>query len=155
MGFADNADDPRSSFTDAIRAFGLDSPSRAGKTVGDRAAKEIAFRIHERGVRFEGPDGRWPDNAESTARRKGFNAPNFETGAMLSEEQVAGEVSVSHDEASMTYGKDDECRLKATFAHEGQSRAKILRPFYGLTDADADAVFEGVVDDLLNSLMHG
>jgi hypothetical protein len=155
MPMSSNADDPRSSFTDALKSFGLDSPSRGGKTVGDRALKTIAERIHERGERFEGPDGRWADNAESTIKKKGRNAPNHDHNDMMSLGQIEGEQAVSHNEATMAYGKDDECRAKAGFAHSGQSKSRILRPFYAITEADADAVFEGVVDDLLNNLMHG
>ncbi len=55
-----------------VRGFGLDAPSSSGAgTVGDRIAQEEAQRIHDRGMRGEGPDGAWEDNAESTIERKG------------------------------------------------------------------------------------
>ena len=155
MPISSNIDDPSADFRSAIQAFGLESPSRKGKSVGDRAAKTIAEAIFERGERREGPDGRWQDNAPSTVARKGRNDPNHDTNAMMSIGQIEGEISVSHDEATMTYGKDDECRAKAHWAHEGAGRTKVQRPFYAITDDDADEVLDGLADDILAFLMKG
>lgn len=148
----DGPDDP---LAVALNAFGLDSPSPKASTVGEHAVKIVAANIHDRGIAFEGPTGRWQDNAPSTIKKKGFNAPNFETGAMLSEEQIRGEVTVSHADASLTYGKDDECKAKAGFAHDGQSHLRIKRPFFAFTESDADEIAAKVMEDLVAYLMRG
>lgn len=153
MRYESDIDDPAASFRPALAQFGLDSPSPKASSVGAHCVKIAANNIHDRGIAFEGPDGRWPDNAESTIRKKGFNAPNFETGAMLSHEQLEGTLVVSRTEADATYGIDEECKKKAHFAHTGQSILRILRPFYGFTASDADEIAEGVMDDLVNFLM--
>lgn len=139
-------------------ALRLDAPARApgpggGATVGDRIARELAHRIHDRGIRFEGTDGRWPDNAESTARRKGFNAPNYRTGAMLSAEHIAGVVTPTPADVSIQYGTgeaDDRGttdRDRAYYAETGQSAKKIVRSFFGVIDSDADAIADLVGDE--------
>lgn len=122
---------------DAIRrkvlGFGFDNAaSRGSGTVGDHAAAVAAEGIHDRSIVSYGPDGQWPDNADSTIKRKGFNWPNVESGSMVSEEQIAGDVQSTNDECRMRYGKDDENRKKAKYAHEGQGPTKVVRKFFAL-----------------------
>ncbi len=94
--YAANLDELDRTVSMVMADFGLDSPSRAAPTVGDRAADSIAAGIHGRGQNAEGPDGAWRPNAESTIRKKGFDFANHETGQMLSEDQILGEVTVTH-----------------------------------------------------------
>lgn len=156
MGMTSNADDPRAGFEEALKSFGLDAPSLKGKTVGDRALTTIGDGIETRSNRKEGPDGeRWQGNASSVIERKGRDDANVDTGALLSREQIDGEQSVSRNEASMTYGTDDDCRKKAHWAHEGQSVLRIRRPFYAMSDADVDAVVDGFAQDLIAHLTKG
>lgn len=155
MPFTSNADDSGASFRDAIREFGLDSPSRHGKSVGDRALTTVVDGICERFANKEGSDGRWPSNAPSTVYRKGRDDANCDTGAMGSREQIEGEQAISHNEATLDYGKDDECRAKAHWAHVGQSSLKIVRDFQFMSESDIDKVVDGVADDLLAWLQKG
>jgi hypothetical protein len=149
MAYDSNLDAVAEAIRKKIADFGFNSSSsRGGGTVGDRAAKTVAQGIHDRSIRFEGPDGRWPDNADSTVERKGFNAPNFETGGMLSEEQIAGEVTVTPNECAIRYGKDEENREKAGYAHGGQGRGKVVRRFFALDEQISRAVVEVVREEL-------
>lgn len=150
MKYSSNFDDPGAFFDEALKDFGLDSPSREGSTVGGRAVKTIATGIYERGERREGPDGRWRDNAASTIKRKGRNDPNHDTNEMLKLEQIMGDVAVTRREADMVYGKDDENKAKAHWAHEGHDR-----PFMAITESDADAVMDGLCDDIINNFARG
>jgi hypothetical protein len=156
MPLSSDVDDPRSGFAAAIGAFGLDAPSRRGRTVGGRALATIADGICDRFGRKEDPEGgNWDGNAPSTIARKGRDDANVETGAMGSRQQIEGDQSVARDEASMTYGQDDECRAKAHWAHVGQGPTRVLRPFYLMTDADCDAVLDGLADDIIDHLLRG
>lgn len=147
--------DPRAFFDAALKDFGLDSPSAKASTAGDRAVNTLAENIHDRGMDGQGPDGEWDRNAPSTIKKKGFDRPNIVTGEMLDVEQIMGDVSISKRQAVATYGKDEDVRKRATFAHEGQSSLKIKRPFLGITESDADEVLEGLADDIVNFLMRG
>ena len=127
--------------------FGLNSPSSKGHgTVGDRLARTLAGRIHDRGMRFVGTAGAWPMNAESTAKAKGFNAPNFVTGQMLDPADIAGEVSSTPTETTIVQGTGQANargvtdRDRAHYAETGQSAKRIVRSFFGVTGDDADAL---------------
>lgn len=147
--YTSNIDQVAEAIRRKVAGFGFSTPaSKGGGTVGDRAAATVARGIHDRSIRFEGPDGRWPDNADSTVRKKGFNAPNFETGAMISEEQIAGEVTSTPDECAIRYGKDQENRSKAHYAHAGQGEQKIVRRFFALDGTIKRAVVVVVRDEL-------
>lgn len=145
-------DDPLSG---SLGGFGFDSPSPKAPTVGDHAFDVAARNIYERGEAREGPDGSWQRNAPSTIRQKGRDDPNHDTNAMMSYNQIRGEGIVGHADASLTYGKDDECKAKAGFAHDGQSHLRIKRPFFAFTESDADEIAAKVMEDLVAYLMRG
>ncbi len=133
----------------------LDGPAAGGAgTVGGKLAAELAGRIHDRGMRGEGTDGRWDDNAPSVVERKGRNSPNVDTGEMLAADHIAGDVASTAGETTILYGKGTPGRGgktdrdRAWYANEeGQSARRIKRPFFGVTDDDADALTEMAADE--------
>lgn len=164
MRFTSNLDEPDGDlFAEAIKSFGLNSPSRQSSNVGTTAVNTIAQAIHDRGEQGIGIDGAWERNAPATIKKKGFDRPDIETGAMLSVEQIVGETTVDRNLAESVYGTDEECREKAAFAHgiggpagdQGQSKKGTVRPFHGILEADADAAFEGFIADFIAHLTQG
>jgi hypothetical protein len=152
--YSTNLDDVAAWLKRCAAGPGLDEPAAgASGTVGDRLAKTLAGRIHDRAVRFVGTAGAWPMNAESTAEAKRFNAPNYETGEMVSEEHIAGVVTSTESETTILYGQGNANadgvtdRDRANFAEEGQSAQRIVRSFFGVTGEDADALVDVQADE--------
>lgn len=136
-----------------IAGFGFDT-GPAGDTVGDHSARIVATDISRRGMRGYGPDGEWDHNADSTIKKKGFDAPNVVTGEMLDPKNIAGTVTNSREECRIDYTDDPEIRERAEFAHTGQSRKKIIRRFMGLDEDINRAVVEAVARDLTLHIEH-
>jgi hypothetical protein len=103
----------------------------------------------------------------------GTDEPNSRTGQMLSLLSMKGRSTVESKQVTMIYGTDtpptratfgnpDPKLLardqkvtdvqKAYFAHTGQSKKKIVRPFYQLIDDDAEAIVE-LCQENLNDLI--
>src|SRR5262249_31679475 len=117
----------------------------------------------------------WPDNAPGYAQWKAkkygvFDQPNIRTGQMLSQQSLIGRTQVEADQITMVYGtgmaanrsatgqgfdsrRDDATDVeKARFAHEGQSRRKVQRPFYELDETISQAVKEEIAEALQDYL---
>jgi hypothetical protein len=103
----------------------------------------------------------------------GVGDPNSRTGQMLSQKSLYGRTKIESKQVTMTYGTDtppDRATFgnptakqfaqdqkvtdvqKAHFAHTGQSKQKIVRPFYQLIDDDADKIVE-LCQENLNGLI--
>jgi hypothetical protein len=103
----------------------------------------------------------------------GVGEPNSRTGQMLSKKSLFGRTAVDSKQVTMIYGTDTppdratfgnptakqferdqkvtDCQ-KAYFAHTGQSKKKIVRPFYQLIDSDGAAIVE-LAQENLNDLI--
>lgn len=103
----------------------------------------------------------------------GVDKPNSRTGQMLSQLSMKGRSTVESKQVTMIYGTDTpptsasfgspdpkllardqkvtDCQ-KAYFAHTGQSKKKIVRPFYQLIDDDAEAIV-ALCQENLNDLI--
>jgi hypothetical protein len=104
----------------------------------------------------------------------GVGEPNSRTGQMLSQQSLYGRTQIESKEVKMIYGTDKppdratfgnpdpkllardqkvtDCQ-KAYFAHTGQSKKQIVRPFYQLIDDDAVAIVE-LCQENLNGLIN-
>jgi hypothetical protein len=89
---------------------------------------------------------------------------------MLSQQSLYGQTQVKADQVTMVYGtgmapsrsatgqgfdsrRDDATDVeKAKFAHEGQSRRKVQRPFYELDETIRQAVREEIAESLQDYL---
>ena len=147
--YSSNLDSLMEAIRSKVLGFGFQTPSSKGSgTVGDHAASVVATGIHNRSEQGRGPDDDWDRNAKSTIKKKGFDKPNFETGATLSVEELTGTVESNPDECRMKYGQTQECREKAHWAHVGQSKRKIIRKFYELDGTIRREVCVVVRDEL-------
>jgi hypothetical protein len=103
----------------------------------------------------------------------GTGEPNSRTGQMLSQQSLRGRSTVEPHLVTMIYGTDtvpDRAVFgtptenefaqdqkvtdvqKAYFAHTGQSKQRIVRPFYALIDEDGAAIAE-LCQESLNDLI--
>lgn len=123
-----------------------------------------------------GPDGTpWPENAPEYAAAKekayGWSEPNRRVGQMTSFVSLYGRTTIAPDEVVLRYGTGeppdssaapsghmsdaDRARTdveKAAYAHAGQSRKGIKRPFYGVGQGDPENVAK-VAQDNLNEMI--
>jgi hypothetical protein len=120
----------------------------------------------------KGAEVDWPKNTDGVAKRKEkryllTDAPNEQTGQMLSQKSLIGQTTIEPELVTMIYGVNtppDKTKTgvklapadervtdveKAYYAHTGQSKQKILRPFYELDDTIATDVIK-IVGDALN-----
>jgi hypothetical protein len=88
-------------------------------------------------AREEAPDGaRWPDLSGPYEERKRFTHPGnpmaVMEGTMADPKEVAGEVEVTRDRATVTYGRTERARQEAAWFQEGDGNQP-PRPFWGFT----------------------
>jgi len=147
---------------------------RVGKdqSLGRDIAMKVVEQIRNRALTDKKGTGEvWPDNEPNYAaykekRYQVADAPNQRTGQMLSQLSLYGRTTIEPQLVTMKYGLDqpptqtntgvplakaDEKRTdvqKAYYAHTGQSRKKVLRPFYEVDESDAQAVVELCQDNL-------
>jgi hypothetical protein len=162
-----NISDVMSNLKGVIDGFNF-TVKGADQSLGRDVAKLIVKRIADRSLSDQGPagGGEWPKNAPAYAaykeKRYGVPdpAPNVRTGQMLSAKSLMGTTIVEAYLITMRYGvgeppdrtgtgvplaKADTKRTdieKAYYAHTGQSKKKIKRPFYEVDEADGIAVVE-------------
>lgn len=137
--------------------FNFLSPADSGP-LGDSIVRRVAHNISDRGLeQRRGIDAEFRENQHGYEERKvalygiGAARPNIRTEQMLSQSSVEGEQALSGDarELTWTYGKGttptngrtarDRAttdREKAHYAHEGQSKMGVVRPFFGLAPED-------------------
>jgi phage gpG-like protein len=134
----------------------------------------VAERMHNRALSDrrgigEPWDKNEPKYAAWKAKNYGVEEPNSRTGQMLSQKSMRGRSTVEPKVVTMIYGTGDppdnavfgtprEKLLeqdkkvtdvqKAYFAHTGQSKHKILRPFYEVDESDGQAVTELIQKDV-------
>ncbi len=136
-----------------------------GRDIANKVAEQIATRS---ATESRGATAAWPPNSPgySAAKQKdyGWSLPNYRTGQMLSHLSLIGRTRIAAHEVTMVYGIDAppsaggsptglvsaaDSRItdteKAAFAHSGQSRQRIQRPFYELDDLIREAVVVDVV----------
>ena len=148
--------------------------NRVGKeqSLGRDVANGVVWAIAERSAtEKKGADVDWPANASKYAawKEKKYgvaDAPNTRTGDMLSKRALYGHTTIEPELVTMIYGtgtvptacavggtpgKGDQKtdQEKAYFAHTGQSKKKILRPFYELDEHIAETI-QGIIADSLN-----
>jgi len=118
---------------------------------------------------------RWQPEGYRAWKEKNYGTgdPNSRTGQMLSRLSMEGRSTVEAKQVTMIYGIDQpptaaafgspDAKLlardqkvtdvqKAYFAHTGQSKKKIVRPFYQLIDDDGKAIVE-LCQENLNGLI--
>jgi hypothetical protein len=141
-----------------------------GGSVGNVLLDRQALRIQERAANGQGTKGAWAANKGEYGREKAKAGLPVGVGLkpsdspMLSLEQIRGEQQVSGDTASMAAGTSPENQLKAQYFENGSTgsdgsksgaKGQRARPWFGLTDSDADAITEDFADLAIESLLNG
>jgi len=157
----DNLYDVSRWIEEAIEGIGWDMASPQGEgTLADAVIDTVidgiqARSLVKRGADALGGEGEWKDNEPLYRKRKqaayGEHNPNFRTTQMLSRESLKGDPAIGHDETTWPYGtgrpaadgktKHDRTITdveKARYAEQGQSEHRIRRPFFAVTEEDAD-----------------
>lgn len=83
-------------------------------------------------------------------RRRGYpDTILVETGKMLAQDELRGDLDVDDHDMTITYGKSGDTREKAEWAHEGSGN-RPPRPFFAIGDdpADRDVVDKVVAEGL-------
>ncbi len=137
------------------------------QSLGRDVAMKVVERIADRSLADRrSVDEDWAPNEEKYAAWKakrysiGEDEPNTRTGQMLSQLSLYGRTRIDEKEITMIYGvnapptrtatgvpltKADQKVTdvqKAYFAHAGQGKHKITRPFYQVDETDGKAVSE-------------
>lgn len=155
-----DADNVFSRLEAILDLFGLDA-GVGGEPLGDQIAHTFARNAHERAEAGRGSEGDWERNRPSTIRKKGFDKPNIESGQMMSEASLAGDVVNTPEQTTITYGtgaasggrsptSDAE---KAHWAHV--TGGAVARPFYALTEDDKAEIQEITAEELAEYLKAG
>jgi len=157
MPYDSNIDSISRWLDECIDEIGWDLPAGPASTIGEAAMDVIVDGIQARARVQQGDDVEWPDNSPTYADEKfetyGATEVNVRTGQMLSRESLKGQATIDKETVEWGYGtgtvsvkaktkQDREVTdiEKAYFAHHGQSRKRIERPFFSLDDVDADNV---------------
>lgn len=106
-------------------------------------------------AREESPDGtKWADLSPAYAEAKALSHPgnpiSLLEGVMDNPREVAGEVVVSAEKATATYGVSDQARQEAIFFQEGNSNQP-PRPFWGFTK-ESEAEARRILDERFKSV---
>jgi len=157
--------------TGADQSLGRDVANKVARQIADRAAIEGRGAGAVWAPNSTTPS-RWHPEGYSAWKGKhyGWQLPNYRTGQMLSHTSLFGRTRIMAHEIEMVYGVDaapargysptgllsvaDEKvtdTQKAAFAHSGQSRKRIKRPFYELDDTIREAVVVDVVQPWCNA----
>jgi len=167
--YDDNLDAVSAWIEETIDEIGWDMDSPQGQgTLADAVIDTVidgiqARSLVKRGADSLGSEEEWPDNHPEYRKRKerlyGEHNPNFRTTQMLSRESLKGQPEVGHDETLWPYGtgqpspdgrtKHDRAVTdvqKAHYAETGQSEHQIRRPFFAVTEEDADDALRVVED---------
>lgn len=151
--------------------------TRAGRegSLGEQLAGVVVEGIVDRNRAAIDPDGNdWPENQGKYGERKdryglpvgvGLYAGGRAGGEMVSMEQVQGEVEISPDEVTLSYGTHEEARRKGSWftrGSDGPGEGEVSgapnqppRPFYAMGEEDLDRLVEEAghaLDDLLAAL---
>lgn len=166
------------SFLDGfVDSFNFTRPGN-DQSLGRDIANKVVERIYDRSLdQRAGPGGPWDKNEPKYAKWKdknyGVAEPNSRTGQMLSHQSLFGRTKIDPEQVTMIYGLDEppvratfgtptEKQFeqdrkvtdvqKAYFAHTGQSKHRIKRPFYAVDESDGRAVVE-LCQENLNRLI--
>lgn len=161
-----------------IDSYDFNRPGRdgsLGRDIAHNVVEEIQDRslTHRQGCEVV-----WPENSDKEPgkyrtrkeQKYGTSEPNSRTGDMLSKRAVYGETRIEPELITMVYGTGDiptsaalggsvtgaqlaksdskTDKEKAYYAHTGQSKRKILRPFYELDEKISADIREMIADDL-------
>lgn len=164
MPLRDNVDEFEAWLDAALEEFGWDVPAADGGGTLASAVVDVIVDGQQARARVQrGSDGGWDDNTDAYRDEKeglyGQSPPNFRTRQMLSRESLRGTIEAGRDVAEWTYGtgeapgsgrtKRDRTTTdtdKAYYAHIGQSPKKVERPFFAVTEEDADDALPAVED---------
>jgi hypothetical protein len=174
MFFESNIQALVQSLRESLTDFGFDRPATgAAPTVGDAVREIFSEAIHDRSTGGVSPEGgNWDANSDeppgqgyASRKRKetGQARPNVYGGQMLSEESIHGELRNGHHETDYVYGigirtvkpngdAGPSDREKAQWAHEPNRFTGVTRPFFGITEEDADRAANEVADALIAEL---
>ena len=135
---------------------------------GKEALAYVANKIHERSQAEQGSDGDWAANAPKYAKRKakfglpvGVGLPRKGNKThMLNNTDIMGTQTIEADSATMTFGTSEEISKRGqwfTAGSVGTDNAEPSgasnqppRPFYEMTEADADAVTDMLIESAGN-----
>lgn len=159
--YESNIDDVAGWIDEAFEEIGWGMPaSHGGGTLGAEVIDTVIDGIQARSLVKRGADSlggeeEWLDNHPEYRKKKertyGEHNPNFRTTQMLSRDSLRGDPVIGHEETTWPYGtgrpsadgrtKHDRTITdveKARYAEEGQSEHRIRRPFFAVTEEDAD-----------------
>lgn len=169
MAYDSNIGDVGAWLDEAIEEIGWDMAAAHGEgTLGHEVIDTVidgiqARSLVKRGADADGSVDKWDDNRPEYRRKKerlyGEHNPNFRTNQMLSRDSLRGDPVIGHEETTWPYGTgqpspDDRTKhdrtvtdvQKAHYAETGQSEHRIRRPFFAVTDEDADDALIAVED---------
>lgn len=182
MPIDDNLDSVSGWLDGVIDEIGWDMPAGAegathgaSQTLGEAAIETIIDGIQARALAkcgadpLGGDEEEWLDNESEYRRKKqrlyGEHNPNYRTTQMLSRESLKGEPTIGHEHVEWPYGtgnpspdgrtKHDRTITdvqKAHYAEMGQSEHDIRRPFFAVTEKDADDVLIVVEDAIVQHI---
>ncbi len=158
-------------FIDGFNFLRVGHEQNLGRDVANRVVQGIYDRASDRRAGIGEP---WDANEPKYAKWKekyygGVANPNVRTGQMLSHQSIMGRTKIEADQVTMIYGLGEppvrayfgtptDKQLaqdkkvtdvqKAYFAHTGQSKHKIKRPFYEVNDEDSRQVAETYQENL-------
>jgi hypothetical protein len=146
------------------RSLGRDIAHKAVELIQDRSLQERTGHGTAWPPNSETPSKYQPEGYKGWKEKHyGTGDPNSRTGQMLSKESLYGRTKVEAKQVTMVYGTDTPPTratfgtptpnqlardqkvtdtFKAYLAHTGQSKKKIVRPFYQLIDSDGPEVME-------------
>lgn len=176
MSYTSNIDRVGDWLDEVFEEIGWDLPAAHGHgTLGEETIDTCidgiqARSLVKRGADALGSEEEWLDNHPEYGRKKerlyGEHNPNFRTTQMLSRESLKGTPVVGHEETLWPYGtgrpsaggKTGHDRTitdveKAEYAEtKGQSEHGIRRPFFAVTEEDADDALIVVEDAVVAHL---
>ena len=105
------------------------------ENLGQSLAEANAAGIFEMMEAETGPDASWPELSERYAEWKEAHFPGQPMaelyGIMKDPMQLLGEVAITPDQLTQTYGTSEEAKQEAVWFQEGNDRQP-PRPFYSL-----------------------
>ncbi len=120
-----------------------------GRNLGEVAAELVAVGVYNRSVngQTDASGAPWQPLSPKYLAWKAANGystrKNIKTGRMLSLEEIRGQVKVTKNFVTITYGLSNETRLLAEWATEGQSRTnRPPRPFFDMDEGIAAKLAE-------------
>lgn len=160
-GATSNLPEVEAIFDSLAHCLDFDRPAPRGHTFGDNAFDVIAAGIQQRTlVNQQASDGS-PLAANRgdygvSKRSQGIEVgvglyPGGQVGGdMLEFQQIRGQTTATANEASMTYGLDEETRLKAEYFQDTTRSVQPKRPFYDL-DKNIESSLDVLTDETIDA----